>query len=188
MRITKAFITLIVFCAAAATLQAEKLKIGTVDISKVYNKYYKTEEAQEKFEISVKNAQEQIDKMRKDGKVLIDDLKRLNEERQNTALSTSRRNEINSRIQRRQTEIQKKDQDLQEFVRDSQQAINESRNSYNSLLLDEIKAVVKKVTKKKDLDIVFDISGRNSNSVPSVYYTDKSWEITNEVLKTLNKR
>ena len=187
MKINKILILLVAFCTAAVTLQAQKVKIVTVDISQLYNEYYKTQEAKDKFEVSVQNAQVQIDKMREEGKTLIDELDKLEAEERNTALSLSKRDSISRQIKEKQEEVRQKKLDLNQFVRDSQQVINESRSSYNTLLLDEIKAIVIEKAKDEKATLVFDTSGRNSNSVPSIYYADSAWDITEDVLKTLNK-
>ena len=177
---------LLISLGLTLSVQAARVRIGTIDMNELYNGYYKTQEAQAKFQVSVKNAQDQIQAMRDRGKSLLEDIQKLAEEESDASLSLERRESARRQINQKQQTIQKMDNDLKQFVRDSQRAINESRKSYNSLLLDEIETAVIKVVKKKRITLVFDTSGLNSNTIPSIYYADDDWDITSDVLKVLN--
>src|SRR6202023_2309832 len=78
------FIAIASLCLSGALLsapiQAQQLKIGTVDMQKVLAAYYKTQEAKEKLEAAQKSANDELNQRMNTRKKDIDAINKLNEE------------------------------------------------------------------------------------------------------------
>ncbi len=72
LNMKKTLLILIAVCALAMSSHAQTLKIITVDIAKLFEGYYKTQQAGEKIRLSLEKAQEQDN-------ALVDELKRMAE-------------------------------------------------------------------------------------------------------------
>ena len=64
----------------SAPVQAQQLKIGTIDMQKVLAAYYKTQEAKEKLETAQKSANDELNQRMETRKKDIDAINKLNEE------------------------------------------------------------------------------------------------------------
>src|SRR4030088_2101818 len=64
----------------SAPVQAQQLKIGTIDMQKVLAAYYKTQEAKEKLEAAQKSANDKLNQRMDTRKKDIDAINKLNEE------------------------------------------------------------------------------------------------------------
>ena len=72
---------------SAVVAQAAAPTILVVDMAKLYDSHYKTEEHNAKLRADEQKAQEEIEKMNKDGNVLVEEYKGLSEQANNPSLT-----------------------------------------------------------------------------------------------------
>ena len=72
---------------SAVVAQAAAPTILVVDMAKLYDSHYKTDEQNAKLRADEQKAQEEIEKMNKDGNVLVDEYKGLSEQANNPSLT-----------------------------------------------------------------------------------------------------
>ena len=88
----KSILTLIAFGATALGLAAQPaLKIVTVDMSKLLEGYYKTEDQAAKLKANEQKAQEELERMAKEGNTLAEQYKETVEQAKNTLLTAEAR-------------------------------------------------------------------------------------------------
>jgi outer membrane protein len=188
-RTLKFALSSIAFGAVALGLLAQEppLKIVTVDMGKLLEGHYKTEEQMTKLRADEQKAQEQLEQMVKDRNKLVDQYKETQDQSKNTLLTADARSKAESDGQKLMEEIQKSQADLQNFSASTQRSLQQRLNNFRSLLLDEISKKVTEVAKRKGATMVVDTSGPSALGIAPVIYADPAFDITNEVLTEINK-
>jgi len=187
-RTLKSLITSIACGAAALGLSAQPaLKIVTVDVGKLFDNHYKTEEQMAKLKDAQTKAQEELERMVKEGNQLVEQYKETAEQAKNTLLTSEARSKADSDSQKMLEDIQRRQADLQNFRTNSQQSLQQRFNNFRSLLLDEISKKVTDVAKRKGATLVVDKSGPSLAGIPPVIYADAAYDITDDVMAEINK-
>ena len=173
------------FAFFGLSLGAE-VKIITVDLTKLYNEYYKTKEASEKIQNSIDKAKEQQEELVATGQTLVEDFKDIMEMVENPALTDEARTKAQSDAELKRQEILEKERDVQQFQANTQRSLQQRQRTYRDLFIDEIKGVVLEVGRERGGDLILDLSGVTAVGVPAVIFADPAWDITDIVLERIN--
>lgn len=183
----KALIAAMLACFAALTLQAQDIKIVTVAMDKVYDGYYKAQEGAKKIQSAVETAQTQSETFLEEGRKMVEERMKAVEDLENPALSDQAKADIQTRIRAMEQSIRQKENEYQSWQRDTSGQLQQRQQSFRNEMIEEIKKVVITVSKGMNATLVFDTSDIINSGVPPVLYADGSLDITNAVLKELNK-
>lgn len=184
----RTLIALATLSAGSIALQAQPaVKLVIVDMAKVFDSHYKSEEANIKFKDAEQKAQEQAEELRKQGQMLVDDYKELAEQAKSTLLTAEARSKIEADVQKKYDEIQRKQGDVQNFVQNTQRSLQQRIGTHRDLLLEEISKLVIEIAKKHGATLVLDKSGPSAFRIPVVLYSDAAYDITEEVVREENK-
>ncbi len=187
-KMIRTLITLAAFATGSTALLAQPaFKLVVVDMAKIYDSHYKTEEANAKFRDAEQKAQEQVEELNKQGQTLVDEYKELMEQSKNTLLTTEARAKAEADGQKKLEDIQRKQTEVQNFRTNTQRSLQQRIKTHRDLLLEEISKVVNELAKRKGATLVVDKSGPTLFGIPSVLYSDPSYDITDEVVKEVNK-
>lgn len=183
------FISVIaVFALSAAIASAQPApKLLVVDMAKLYDSHYKTEEQNSKLRNDEQKAQEEIEKMNKDGNVLVDEYKTLSDQSNNPALTADAKTKSQTEAQKKLEEIQRKKNEISTFAQNTQRSLQQRLQTFRSLMLEEISKIATDVAKKKGATLLLDKAGPTLIGVSNVIYADAAYEITDEVMKEINK-
>jgi outer membrane protein len=163
------------------------LKVVVVDMAKLYDTHYRTEEANAKFQDASRKADEQVEELNKQGQSLVDEYKELVEQSKSTVLNAEARGKAEQDAQKKLQQIQEKQNEVNTFRQRTQQSLNQRIKNHRDLLLEEISKVVADMAKRKGATLVLDKSGPTLFGISNVVYADSAYEITEEVQKELNK-
>jgi outer membrane protein len=184
----RTLITLAALAAGSSTLLAQPaVKLVVVDMAKVYDGYYKSEDGNAKLRDAEKKAQEQVEELNKQGQTLVDEYKELVEQSKNTVLTPEARSKAEVEAQKKLEEIQRKQGEVQTFTNTTRNSLQQRNKIQRDLLLEEITKVVNDIAKRKGATLALDKSGPTLFGIPGVLFADPSYEITDEVLKEVNK-
>jgi len=187
-KIIRNLLALAAFGAGTTALLAQPaVKLVVVDMAKIYDSHYKTEEANAKFRDAEQKAQEQVEELNKQGQALVDEYKELMEQSKNTVLTPEARSKAEADGQKKMEDIQRKQGEVQNFRTNTQRSLQQRIKTHRDLLLEEITKVVNELAKKQGATLVIDRSGPTLFGIPSVLYSDPSYDITDEVVKEVNK-
>ncbi len=187
-KMIRSFITLAAFAAGTSALLAQPaVKLVVVDMAKVYDGYYKAEDGNAKLRDAEQKAQEQVEELNKQGQALVDEYKELVEQAKSTVLTPEARSKAEGAAQAKGEEIQRKQQEVQAFSGKTRDSLQKRMKNQRDLLLEEIIKVVNDLAKRKGATVALDKSGPTLFGIPGVLYADASFEITDEVLKEVNK-
>ncbi len=187
-KLIRTLITLAAFGAGSFALAAEPaVKLVVVDLAKVLNGYYKTEEANAKFDKEGQKAQEQLDGLNKQMQTVADAAKDLIEQSKNTLLKPEVRTQAEADAQKKVQEFQALQQQAQNFRNETGRNIQQRMKNYRDLLLEEISKAAIDIAKTRGATLVLDKSGVSLIGAPFVIYSDAAYDISDDVLKEVNK-
>src|SRR6266487_2005267 len=104
---------LAIFGLTALIAQAQPApKLLVVDMAKLYDTHYKTEEQNAKLRVDEQKAQEAVEAMNKEGNALVEDYKGLTEQSNNPALTADAKAKSQNDAQKKLEEIQRKKNEI----------------------------------------------------------------------------
>jgi len=185
----KAFILLFAVASLAGQSFAADLKVGMVDLRKAFAEFYKAKAASAKLQENVDKAKQEINERFQTYKKLMDDIQKLDKERQDPVLSAEARGKKEAEYRSRVQELQSLQTDINEFKNRRQQQIDEEQRQQAKGLYDEIVNVVNEKAKAANFDLVFDKSNIGLGGVPFMVYSKAGavTDFTAEVIVELNK-
>lgn len=173
------------FLATDASAQA--LKVGTVDMKKVFESYYKTKDAEQRINEARNSAKKELEDRMDGYKKATEEVQKLNEEIQKTELSKEAKETKSKQRDEKIGELKIMEREIREFQGTREKQLQEQSVRMRGGIVDEITKVVNDRVKAEQYEIVFDKSGPSLNGVPIVLYAKESYDFTDAVITALNK-
>lgn len=187
-KVIRNLVALVGTLAGFVALQAQApLKIVVVDMAKVYDSYYKAEEAKAKINDAYQRAREELEGMNKQIQAAADEYKGLVEQSKSPLANEQARAKANEDAQKKLEEIQDLQRRGQAFMQNSERSLQQRMKNHRDLIMDEIIKVVNDLARTKGGTLVLDKSGPSILGIPVVLSADASYDITDEVIKEVNK-
>ena len=165
---------------------AADLKIGTVDMSKVFTNYYKTVQAN----IAISN---EVANIQLDLKNLVGNRDKIQGEYTNArvraddqALSSDERDKSKKLAQDKYVDLQNIQQAIEQYNQSAELKLRQKQNDKTEELLKEINGVLSNIAKTKGYSLVLNTSGKTIENVPAVVFSTGENDITDAVIKELN--
>ncbi|MFA6960553.1 MAG: OmpH family outer membrane protein [Opitutaceae bacterium] len=172
----------------ALTAQAETApKVLVVDMAKLYDAHYKTEEQNGKLKADQQKAEDELQKLNTEGNALVKQFNDLKEQLNNPTLSADAKTKAQADLEAKGQEIQRKQGEVNAFRSNTQRSLQQRINNFKQFLLEEISKIAVDIAKKKGATLLLDKSGPTLIGLSGVIYYDPSYEITDEVAKEINK-
>ena len=184
-----AILTLVLtaFGFSAATATAQGLKVGTVDMKKVFESYYKTKDAESKINEARNNAKKELEDRLDIQKKSMEEVQKMNQDIESSALSKETKESKSKARDEKIADLRTMDRENNEFRQNREKQLQEQSVRMRAGIVDEINKVVTDKVKAESFDLVFDKSGPSLNGVPIVLYSKDSYEFTTDVVSALNK-
>jgi outer membrane protein len=184
----KSLVALAALAAIAVGASAQPaVKILVVDMAKLYDTHYKTLEQNAKIQADDQKAQEEVEKMNKEGNSLVEEYKTLNDQSNNPALSAEAKGKAQDTAQKKLESIQNKQREVQTFIQNTRNSLGQRLNNFRGLMLDDISKFATEIAKRKGATLLLDKAGPTGIGISSLVYVDAAYDITDEVQKELNK-
>ncbi len=184
----KSLVALAALAAIAVGASAQPaVKILVVDMAKLYDTHYKTLEQNAKIQADDQKAQEEVEKMNKEGNSLVEEYKTLNDQSNNPALSAEAKGKAQDTAQKKLESIQNKQREVQTFIQNTRNSLGQRLNNFRALMLDDISKFATEIAKRKGATLLLDKAGPTGIGISSLVYVDAAYDITDEVQKELNK-
>jgi outer membrane protein len=169
------------------TASAQILKIGTVDMKKVFENYYKTKDAETRINEARNSAKKELDDRMDVYNKGVNEVKKLNEEIESPALGKEAKEQKSKARDEKVGELKAMEREINEFRTTREKQLQEQSVRMRGGIVDEINKVVEAKVKSENYDLVLDKSGPSLNGVPIVLYSRDSFDFTPEVVTALNK-
>jgi outer membrane protein len=140
-----------------------------------------------KIQADDQKAQEEVEKMNKEGNALVEEYKAANEKSNNPALSADAKSKAQDDAAKKLEAIQAKQREVQTFIQNTRNSLGQRLNTFRSLMLEEISKVATDVAKRKGATILVDKAGPTAIGISAFVYVDPAYEITEDVMKEINK-
>jgi len=161
-------------------------RIATVDLTRVFDNYWKTKEA----EAALKKRGAELEQ---DHKSMVEELRKHNEEYQkllasagDQAVSEEERERRKQNAEAKLKQMRELQESIAQFERQARATIEEQRNRMRNNLLSEIRTVIQSRAKAAGYALVIDVSADSIRNTPVVLYNSGDNDITQAVLDQLN--
>jgi len=187
LKILGAFSALFVSGAALSQAQIAAPKIVVVDMMKLLDEHYKTEEQKNKLQADAEKASEEADRLLADRNTLVEEYKEALEQSNNPATRAEVKDQAREQAELKLQEIQRKNNELQSFEANTRNLLQQRFQNFKTIMLEEISKIAVDVAKRKGATLVLDKSGPNLLGIATVVYHDESFDITAEVEAEINR-
>jgi Skp family chaperone for outer membrane proteins len=161
-------------------------KIATVDLAKVFEKYYKTVR-------STAALKQEASDMQKEGKDMADAVKKqeaewqkLIDKAEDQAVSADERASSKKAAEEKFREVKSAEQNVQDYERISTSRLREKERQRRDDIVKEIRRVLDAEAKAGGYTLVLDISGESANMAPVILFSNGANDLTDDLIKELN--
>jgi outer membrane protein len=177
-----------VIAVTALTSHAQSTpKILVVDLAKLFDGHWKTQEQTAKLQADGAKAKEQDDQISKEGQALVDQYKELDDQSKNPTATAEAKSKAQADAQKKLDEIRQKQGEKQAFEQSARNSLQQRFQTFKTVMLEEITKTAVEVAKRHGATILLDKSGPTLVGVSNVLYFDPSLDITEEVMAEINK-
>ena len=173
--------------AFTALAQAPAGRIVTVDLNKVFTDYYKTPIASGKIKDTAESFNKELNEMVDNYKKEIEELNKLREDQDKPEYTAEVREQKRKAVSEKLAETQKIQRDLEEYRTSHGKILQEQQLRMRQTIVKEIQDVIDKEARDAGYQLVLDKSGTTANAVPTILFSQDSMDITDDLIKTLNK-
>ena len=163
------------------------VKIGTVDMKKVFESYYKTKDAEQRINEARNAAKKELEERMEGLQKGMAEVKKLNEEIDSPALSKEAKETKSKSRDEKVAELKGMDREIGEFRTTREKQLQEQSGRMRQGIVDDIVKIVNERVKAENYDLVYDKSGMSLNGVSVVMYAKESYDFTDVVVTALNK-
>ena len=174
-------------CFAGVSAAHAQVKVGVVDMNKVFGGYYKTKDAENKINDARETAKKELDDRMESHKQMLDDINTLNKDIDNPALSASAKTDRQKKRDEKIQQTRQLEQEITEFKGSREKQLQEQAVRMRNQIVEEIMAIINTKVKSDNYDLVLDKSGQSLNGVQIVLHSKDSMEFSDDVISALNK-
>ncbi len=161
-------------------------KIAYVNMETVFNEYYKTVNENIGFENKRKTMIDGFALLREEFEKSQEEYRKTRADAENELLAPEKREEARSKTALLEQRLEQKQVEIYKFRQQSMAQIENRQQTVMEELIKELRAQVEKYAKENGYTIVFEVSGKNLNRMPSVLVYPTEDEITAQLVKIVN--
>jgi outer membrane protein len=172
--------------ALPASAQTGGTRIGTIDLRKVFDNYWKTKQAEAGLKDRAAEMEKQYKEMTDDWKKQKAGYDTLVGDANNQALSADEREKRKKAADDKLRQMRELENSISLFRRNSTEQIDSQRKRLRDNIVEEIRNVLNAKAKAAGYALVIDTSADSASSTPIVLYNGGDTDMTNEILSQLN--
>jgi outer membrane protein len=180
----------LLFCLlflAPVSFASADLKIAVIDLSKAFDSYYKTKDAQARIKEKEDGYQKDLQDMKVDYDNMVEEATKLKDAANDPTLSPAARGDKQKALLEKEQDLQNMERKLQETSSERNRELQDEIVRLHKEIVDEIAKVVTDYSGPQGFDLVLDKSASASTSVPTVLYSsNKLVDITQDIINKLN--
>jgi Skp family chaperone for outer membrane proteins len=186
--LTFALPLLLLAAAVPQTGRAADNKIATIDLKKVFDKYYKLALAQKAFEKEQGDMEKQLKSMVADATKAQDDWKKLRDAVDDSMISDTEKTARKTKADAKADEVKSYQSDLATYEQQAKDKLSLDQQRMMDVLMQDIQTAINAKARGAGFFMVVDTSARVANgaNTPIVLYSSGENDITDEIVKQLN--
>lgn len=171
---------------AVAPLAHAELKVGTIDMNRVFTEYYKTKDAEAKLNEQRAGAKKEFDDRIETLKKSMEEITKLNAKIESPELSKDAKDAILKDRETKVAEARNLDKEVNEFKGTRERQLQEQFLRMRKDIIDDIMKVVTARVSAAGYDFVFDKSGLSMGQIPVVIYSRDDVDFSKDIIAKLN--
>lgn len=177
----------LLFAAAFAVSDCAAAKIAVVDLEKVFREFYKSRIAEDAIKQQAAAYRKYVERLSSELNQLKRDVQTARANALNIALSPAEKQKSEQLVEEKLKALRAKEAEIKLFVQERSRDMRRMEAVKRAEILKEIRAEVRKRALAEGYDFVLDSSGRTMNDQPTVLYYPERNNITDSVIRTLNR-
>ncbi len=174
-------LTTVLACSAAA-----QARIGTVDLRKVFDNYWKRKQAEDVIKDRAADMEKEYKNMVSDFDKAREDYQKLLTSANEPALSSEERDRRKRDAEEKLKQLKENEDTINQYKRQAATTLDEQRRRMRDNILTEIRNVVNAKAKSAGYTLVIDSAAESVNNTPIVLFNNNESDITEAVLTQLN--
>lgn len=162
-------------------------KIGVVNMQKIFSNYYKTKLADANMKKQEEVYQDYAEQLERSKKKLKKEFIKLRDKSQNVSLNKNERKTKQLEAKQKHKQLRAKEAEILQYQQEKQLELRQKYKNTRDAILKDIKNEIRRRAVLEGYSIVMDTSGRTFNNLEAVFYYEKSMDITDDILKALNR-
>ncbi len=176
------------FASAALMAQAQPApKIAVVDMAKLYDGHWKTQDMMAKLKADTTSAQGQYDQMTKDLTALKAQLDEVVEQTKNPTATPDAIKKLQDDANAKYEALQARANDRNTFQQTVQREFQQRNQNFHELMMEEIGQKAVDAAKGHGATLLFDKSGITVLGAKAILYSDPAYDVTDEVAAAIAK-
>lgn len=185
-RFRKVFL-LLLFAAVFITFESAAAKIAVVDLEKIFREFYKSRIAEDAIKQQASAYRKYADRLNVELQELVRVAQSARSTALNIALSPAEKQKAEQIAEEKNKAARAKEAEIKLFIQERTRDMRRLEMVKRAEILKEIRAEIRKRAAAEGYDFVFDCSGRTMNDQPTVLHYPEKNNITNSVIRELNR-
>ena len=170
-----------------ASPAAAQMKVGIVDMNKVFTSYYKTKDAEARLNDARAQAKTDLDSRLESLKSNMEEINKLEADTKKPELAADKREAAIKQRDEKINEVRNLDREIGEFRQTRERQLQEQFMRMRGDIVQDIMKVVDSKVKADGFDLVLDSSGLGISQVKLVLYSAPSMDFSDSIITELNK-
>ena len=172
---------------AAGSAAYADMKVGYVDMNRVFASYAKTKDAESRIIDARAAAKKELDERLETYKKNIDEINKLNEDLNKPELSKEAKEKKGKDRDEKIAEVKNLEREITEFRQTREKQLQEQAVRMRNGIVDEITKLIQEKVKSEAYDLVLDKSGSSLNGIPLVLSSKDTNDFSDDIIALLNK-
>jgi outer membrane protein len=170
---------------AAPCVQAQG-RIGTVDLTKVFDNYWKTKQAQASLNEHKADLTKEDNNMIQEYNTAKTNYAKLLEDSANPALSADERDRRKKAAEEKLKQLRESEDQIKQFETQARVTIEEQGQRLRNNILTEIRNALSAKAKSAGYTMIFDTSAESAQHTPIIPYVTEDNDLTKDLIEQLN--
>lgn len=179
--------SLVVIALLGTTPAFAQMKVGIVDMNKVFTSYYKTKEAETRLNDARAQAKTDLDSRLETLKSNMEEINKLEADTKKPELAADKKEAAIKQRDEKINEVRNLDREIGEFRQTRERQLQEQFMRMRGDIVQDIMKVVETRVKSDGYDLVLDSSGLGISQVKVVLYSAPSMDFSDSIITELNK-
>ena len=163
------------------------MKVGIVDMNRVFAEYYKTKDAEQDVNDQKELAKKELEERNVQYKALIEKYQLLAKQIKDPAITAELRAQKQQEAKTIASEARSLEREKKEFADRRQRMLLTEVDRARKAIIEEIQDLVKTTAKQRNYDIVFDKSGVGDRGIPFLLHSKDAVDFSKAIIEQLNK-
>ena len=176
------------FALSAGLMNAQELRVATVNVARVYDNYYKTIEFNAKMGSLRRLAQEELEAKQTELQTEANAIRaRQQEASTNPLLSDEAKEQKQQELLAQIQAFRDREQKIAQWGEEKQLELNNQISEFRAAAVEDIRTAILSISADDNYDLVLDSSSLGRSGIPAVFFSHTKLDISNKVEALVNK-